>query len=572
MPRSGRKTRRLVKEIELTFLGISCLAVALVQFLLIFTISRQMIRDLEVQATSTADEIRDILLLPLYSMDEEQAIHIGQAVLSSGRVGGIRIESATSGIILDRLDGAAASLIAPQSRELRYDDFFLGVAYFHFSDVDIRATQQRFFLISVNVIVTMVVFILLAYRFILTRRIRAPLSDILDRIQAIGEGHLEKPLEPTRFSDVNILVSLINSMAASIRDQQEKLLEANSSLEDKVAERTAELQKSLGDLHKAQEKLVESEKMGLLGQLSAGIAHELNTPLGAIRSAAGTVINHMDTIQPRQRELLFSLDNNQKTLFLDLLQTGLSRQGSPEFSWKTRRSIQQNLDARGVADSRMAADYLSELRIDPREREVSGLLDDPRGEDILEVVHNLLMVRRMMEIVDMGANKASQVVSALRSYLSPGENKDSARVDINADIDKSLMLMHNYFKHGVRVVKDFSPAVVTGTADKLTQVWINLIRNGLHAMAFQGDLTIRTRTVGAMVEVRIIDTGHGIPEEIGEKIFEPFFTTKKEGEGMGLGLDICLRIIESHGGTIIFTSRRGNTEFLVTLPAAGGEG
>ena len=108
---------------------------------------------------------------------------------------------------------------------------------------------------------------------------------------------------------------------------------------------------------------------------------------------------------------------------------------------------------------------------------------------------------------------------------------------------------------------------VTGERDRLNQVWVNIINNALQSMDYDGTLTIATRREGDDVAVSFADTGHGVPEDIRDRIFEPFFSTKKCGEGTGLGLDICRRIIDRHGGRIEFTSGAGGTVFTVFLRA-----
>ncbi|HOV65282.1 MAG TPA: HAMP domain-containing sensor histidine kinase, partial [Spirochaetia bacterium] len=177
-----------------------------------------------------------------------------------------------------------------------------------------------------------------------------------------------------------------------------------------------------------------------------------------------------------------------------------------------------------------------------------------------------IIARRMAEIINESSQKAVGVVSALRSYLSQEKSEENV-VDISADISRVLTLMHNMLKHGINVQTKLTPVMVLGSSDRLSQVWMNLIRNAAEAMKFKGVLEIRTEIQGENAAVSVIDSGPGIPEEIRERIFEPFFTTKKEGEGIGLGLDICKRIVELHRGTISFQSRPGRTEFLVLIPA-----
>jgi len=173
----------------------------------------------------------------------------------------------------------------------------------------------------------------------------------------------------------------------------------------------------------------------------------------------------------------------------------------------------------------------------------------------------------MAEIVDVAAHKAANVVSALRSYLNPAMNEVSRVVEVDRDIEKVLLLMNNLLKHGIQVQCEFSGVHVLGSSDKLAQVWLNLIRNAAQAMDFKGQLIVRTEQKDGWALISVIDSGPGIPDSIVDRIFEPFFTTKKEGEGMGLGLDICRRIIGSYHGTLSATSMPGCTEFCVRLPS-----
>jgi signal transduction histidine kinase len=160
------------------------------------------------------------------------------------------------------------------------------------------------------------------------------------------------------------------------------------------------------------------------------------------------------------------------------------------------------------------------------------------------------------------------VVSALRSYLSPEQADAEAIVEVDRDLLRVLTLMHNMLKHGITVTTELEPVRVIGSSDRLSQVWMNLIRNAAQAMEYSGALLIRAVKSEGRVIVSVIDSGPGVPLEIRDKIFQPFFTTKKQGEGLGLGLDICRKIVESARGSITLESRPGRTEFRVNLPAA----
>lgn len=178
---------------------------------------------------------------------------------------------------------------------------------------------------------------------------------------------------------------------------------------------------------------------------------------------------------------------------------------------------------------------------------------------------------RSSSIVSEAAHKASRVVAAIQSYsrTAPAE---PAPVDLVASIENLLVLYYGAYKRSVRVERSWTCRDrAFGSKDRLDQVWVNLVNNALRAMAYQGTLSLSTRRKGPWIEVEIGDDGPGIPQEIQDRIFEPFFTTKRDGEGTGLGLDVCRRFIDEAGGSIRFESRPGRTVFTVSLPAADTE-
>ena len=139
-----------------------------------------------------------------------------------------------------------------------------------------------------------------------------------------------------------------------------------------------------------------------------------------------------------------------------------------------------------------------------------------------------------------------------------------------SEIETILTLYQNKIKYAVEVIQTYQTnEKCIGNRDKLNQVWINLLNNGLQAMSYKGKLEIRTELNKSWIVVSFIDSGIGIPKEIQDKIFDPFFTTKKHGEGIGIGLDICKKIITNIGGKIEFESYPGRTQFSVWLKSAG---
>jgi signal transduction histidine kinase len=174
----------------------------------------------------------------------------------------------------------------------------------------------------------------------------------------------------------------------------------------------------------------------------------------------------------------------------------------------------------------------------------------------------------MTEIVAVAAEKVAAVVAALRHNIGKQNLKGVGEVDVERDIETVLTLLHNKMKFGVAVERRFCGARARGSSPELCQVWMNLITNAAQAMRYEGTLTITTESDGEWTSVSIADSGPGIPDAIRDHIFEPFFTTKGAGEGMGLGLDICKKIVDSHRGRISFESRPGKTSFTVVLPSA----
>ena len=197
-----------------------------------------------------------------------------------------------------------------------------------------------------------------------------------------------------------------------------------------------------------------------------------------------------------------------------------------------------------------------------------GMLKGERALEIVRFVAKAVSARRMVAIIEESARRAAQVVSAFKQYLGSKLSTAVQVVKVEDDLNRVLVLLQNILKKGVSISTSYSGLAVRGMSDKLNQVWINIIRNAVQAMDGKGKLQIVTDKSDDMGVVKIIDSGKGIPEQNQRRIFDPFFTTRESGEGMGLGLDICRRIVNDLGGTISFNSKPGHTEFIVALPLA----
>ena len=235
---------------------------------------------------------------------------------------------------------------------------------------------------------------------------------------------------------------------------------------------------------------------------------------------------------------------------------------------KLRRGLRNRLDDLGISDSDDLAETLTEMNIYEVYEEIMPLITHKHANKIFEAALNLSLVRTSNDNIKQAVRRASKIVFALKKYSHQNAYEEKTETDIVDNIETVLTIYYNQMKYGVELIKNYREVpTMMAYPDELNQVWTNLLHNALHAMSFEGTLEISVDQRNNNIEVRMRDTGGGIPEEIQSKIFNPFFTTKKEGEGTGLGLDIVKKIVEKHNGTISFESVASEgTTFCVTLP------
>ncbi len=343
--------------------------------------------------------------------------------------------------------------------------------------------------------------------------------------------------------------------------------EYNHTLETQVTERTQELSQTLDYLQATQNELIQSEKMAALGQLVAGVAHELNTPLGAIRSSAGNMTKFLGQTLSNLPSLFQSLSPAEAENFFTLLNTSLQKDMSlsAKEERKLKRSLISQLEDQEIDDADDIADTLVDMGIYEADQFLV-LLQKGDRDRIFEMAYKLTEIQRGTQTINTATDRASKVVFALKNYA----RYDSAEVMIQSDIvdgiETVLTLYQNNIKQGVEVLRNFQQIEpILCYVDQLNQVWTNLIHNALQAMDNKGTLMIDIIQEDNYVKVAVTDSGKGIPAEVMPRIFEPFFTTKPPGEGSGLGLDIVKKIIEKHDGKIEVESVPGKTTFTVCL-------
>jgi signal transduction histidine kinase len=290
-------------------------------------------------------------------------------------------------------------------------------------------------------------------------------------------------------------------------------------MEEKVTKRTHELAAAYNNLQQSQSQLIQSEKMASLGQMVAGVAHEINTPLGYVRSnieLLDTMFRETDTLVSRYEGLI------------------------------------EHIEERHIGMDEGTVDAIQEIRT-LRE----GLFDEDSIEQIGTVFTDTLY----------GVDQISELVLNLKDF----SRLDKAKVDnvsINECLDSALMIGNNAIKYRAEVFKEYGELPpIACSPSQINQVFLNILTNAAQAIEEKGSIHARTYHDEENVYIGIRDSGKGIATEHLEKIFDPFFTTKPVGQGSGMGLSISYKIIEQHNGHIDVHSTPGEgTEFIIQLP------
>jgi len=335
----------------------------------------------------------------------------------------------------------------------------------------------------------------------------------------------------------------------------------------------AEATEALAARHQAEAQLVHSEKMAALGQLIAGVAHEINTPIGAIKSSGRNISEALDSALLGLPKLLDGLDAEHRDRFSVLVARAV--QTKDVLSTREERAIVREvttqLEALGIEQARHRAGLLVQLQSHTDLAGMLPLLRHAAADRILDTAYGIATITTNADNINTAVDRVAKIIFALKSFSRFGGVQVWTESDLREGLETVITIYQNQIKHGTELVRQFEDVPpVRCLPDEINQVWTNLVHNALQAMDHKGTLTIGLRRDGDDALVSVGDTGCGIPAELQARIFDAFFTTKPAGEGTGLGLDIVRKIVEKHHGSIAVDSEVGRgTTFTVRLPIAG---
>lgn len=346
----------------------------------------------------------------------------------------------------------------------------------------------------------------------------APLRDhegrIIGAIETLQDITLRYSAEQKLREQQAQLEQLVELRTAELAEANKLLaadIEQRRVAEAELLRHYAELTELNIALSETREQLLQSEKLASIGQLAAGVAHEINNPIGYVHSNIGTLEGYI-------RDLFSMLD-----------------------SYRRAESSLTDAAKAELASQRQALD------LDFLQSDIPMLMSESKE----------------------GISRVKKIVQDLKDFSHVDTNPSFQWADLHAGLDSTLNIVANELKYKADIVREYGPLPeVECMPSQLNQVFMNLLVNAAHAMGEQrGTITIRTGVAGDTVWLEFADNGSGIPESIRKKIFDPFFTTKPIGKGTGLGLSLSYGIIQKHHGKIELESEVGQgTTFRITLP------
>ena len=317
------------------------------------------------------------------------------------------------------------------------------------------------------------------------------------------------------------------------------------------------------------------EHLTALGTMAAGLAHELNNPAAAAKSAANDLGEALEVIGATLREFVDAgIEREDAARIADLRDQALKQCAergpvSALDAADAEDEMRDRLEALGVPEAYRLAEPLAAAGLDGSWlEELQGLAGSATPAALRSIVGSLSAQRLVSDLRD-STERMSTLIGAIKAYAYM-DRGGLVQADVHEGLETTLKLLGHKLKHKqIEIDRDYDrtlpPLTIYGS--EVNQVWTNLIDNAIDAVGDTGTITVRTRPDGDCILVDIADTGPGIPADARRHVFEPFYTTKDVGHGTGLGLDTVRRIVvERHGGSVTFDTGEAGTTFHVWLP------
>ena len=363
-----------------------------------------------------------------------------------------------------------------------------------------------------------------------------------------------------------MLVNVFNRIAfiEELQTTKNELAEINLSLEKKVFENT----KKNMDLSRS---IMEQEKLVTIGEISAGIAHDLNTPLGTIRVGADNInfiLNSLfngvicDFTRAELSNILNHVEKNRIEMYVGGLQMRKEKVEMLEF-------LNASLSGKIPTALDEICDLLVKCRFNPsQEQEISMILSKPLAKEYLQIMNQLQMAMAQLETIRKSSDKAVGVVQDMRAFIKGESIIEQKMINLRDNISTVLGVFNYEISLHVDLVFEVDPSIeFMGYDIKLFQLWSNIVKNGLEAMSEQKDRYFGIFAERKENKLKVIFENNGpeIPDEIAQSIFKKFYTTKAKKSGSGLGLSIVKNVLKEHKADIIVESSESLTKFIITF-------
>lgn len=340
----------------------------------------------------------------------------------------------------------------------------------------------------------------------------------------------------------------------------------------RVKYQSDQLFSTVAELKNMQQHLIEQEKMAMLGRMSSELTHEINTPISAIKGNLSLIVTDAKTTKKLWSELLNVLSREEHKKLVELTTDAIGVSGKiyiHEEREKLVGRIRNDLMQLTIPQERWEEiiSYFTEIGLPSLLPYQSILLHD-RYKDLMEIVYCEQNIFHSASISHDAIGKAELLIKRLKSYTYMQSTQEKKPFMLNDLVETSVSLLNNkLIDIKLHILCDEHIPMVMGYPDEMMQVVNNLIINALQAMNYKGELEVCVRNEDDLVLLYVSDSGGGIHMDNPRDIFTPFFTTKKQGEGTGLGLNICQQIVDKHQGTINWENTDRGVCFTVALPA-----